>query len=175
MVKSLILIGYMGCGKTVVGKCFAKRKSYDFIDLDEFIETNENNSIYKLFEKGGELGFRKKERFYLEKLLSQNLQAIISLGGGTPCYFDNIDYVIKKEGFQTVYLKTSPKILASRLFEERNHRPIIAHLDTPEDLEEFIAKHLFERVRFYTMAEYQISTNNRSIDDLVDQLEKLLT
>ena len=174
MAKSIILIGYMGCGKTVVGKCFAKRKSYDFIDLDEFIETNENTSISKLFARG-ELDFRKKERFYLEKLLSQNLQVIISLGGGTPCYFDNINYIIQKEGFKTVYLKTSPKILASRLFEERNYRPIIAHLDTTEDLEEFIAKHLFERVPFYTMAEHQISTNNRSIEDLVDQLEKLLT
>ena len=175
MAKSLILIGYMGCGKTVVGKCLAKRKSVDFIDLDEFIEAEENTSISKMFEKGGELGFRKKERFYLEKLLSQNLQAIISLGGGTPCYFDNINYVIKKEGFQTVYLKTSPKILASRLFEEKNHRPMIAHLDTPEDLEEFIAKHLFERVTFYTLAKYHFTTDDRSIEDLVDQIEKLLT
>ena len=175
MAKSLILIGYMGCGKTVLGKCLAKRKSLDFIDLDEFIETEENTSISKIFEKVGELGFRKKERFYLEKLLSQNLRAIISLGGGTPCYFDNINYVIKKDRFQSVYLKTSPKILASRLFEERNHRPIISHLDTPEDLEEFISKHLFERVPFYIMAEYHISTNDRSIEDLVDQLEKLLT
>ena len=165
----------MGCGKTVLGKCLAKRKSLDFIDLDEFIETEENTSISKLFEKVGELGFRKKERFYLEKLLSQNLQAIISLGGGTPCYFDNINYIIKKDGFQTIYLKTSPKILASRLFEERNHRPIIANLNTPEDLEEFIAKQLFERVPFFIIAQHHISTNDRSVEDLVDQLEKLLT
>ena len=165
----------MGCGKTVLGKCLAKRKSLDFIDLDEFIETEENTSISKLFEKVGELGFRKKERFYLEKLLSQNLQRIISLGGGTPCYFDNINYIIKKEGFQTVYLKTSPKILASRLFEEKKHRPMIAHLDTPDDLEEFTAKHLFERVAFYIMAEHHISTDDRSVEDLVDQIEKLLT
>ena len=175
MAKSLILIGYMGCGKTVLGKCLAKRKSLDFIDLDEFIETEENTSISKIFEKVGELGFRKKERFYLEKLLSQNLRAIISLGGGTPCYFDNVNYVIKKDCFQSVYLKTSPKILASRLFVERNHRPVISDLDTPEDLEEFISKHLFERVPFYIMAKYHISTNDRSIEDLVDQLEKLLT
>ena len=175
MAKSLILIGYMGCGKTVLGKCLAKRKSLDFIDLDEFIETEENTSISKIFEKVGELGFRKKERFYLEKLLSQNLRAIISLGGGTPCYYDNVNYVIKKDRFQSVYLKTSPKILASRLFEERNHRPNISHLDTPEDLEEFISKHLFERVPFYIMAKYHISTNDRSVEDLVDQLEKLLT
>ena len=77
----------------------------------------------------GELGFRKKERFYLEKLLSRKPSGVISLGGGTPCYFDNVNYVIKKDRFQSVYLKTSPKILASRLFEERNHRPIISHLE----------------------------------------------
>ena len=175
MAKSLILIGYMGCGKTVIGKCLAKRKSLDFIDLDEFIETKENTSISKLFESGGELGFRKKERFYLENLLSQNLQAIISLGGGTPCYFENINYIIQKEAFQTVYLKTSPKILASRLFEERNHRPMIAHFDMLEDLEEFTAKHLFERVPYYIMAEHHISTDDRSVEDLVHQIEKLLT
>ena len=175
MAKSLVLMGYMGCGKTVVGKCLAKRKSLSFIDLDEFIEAEENITISKLFEKGGELGFRKKERFYLEKVLSENFQTIISLGGGTPCYFDNLNYVVQKEGFQTVYLKTSPKILASRLFEKRNHRPLITHLDTPEDLEEFIAKHLFERVAFYVMAEHHISTDDRSVEDLVDQLEKLLT
>ena len=175
MAKSLVLMGYMGCGKTVVGKCLAKRKSLSFIDLDEFIEAEENITISKLFEKGGELGFRKKERLYLEKLLSQNLQAIISLGGGTPCYFDNINYIIQKEGFKTVYLKTSPKILASRLFEEKNHRPMIAHLDKPEDLEEFTAKHIFERAPFYIMAEHHISTDDRSVEDLVDQIEKLLT
>ena len=109
----------------------------------------------------------------MEKLLSENLQAVISLGGGTPCYFDNLNYVIKKEAF-TVYLKTSPKTLASRLFEERNHRPIISHLDTPEALEEFIAKHLFERVPFYIMAKHHITTDDRSVEDLVDQIEKLL-
>lgn len=174
MVKSLILMGYMGCGKSAIGKLLAERKSIDFIDLDDYIEAEENTTISKIFEQAGELNFRKKERFYLEKLLSENPQAVISLGGGTPCYFDNINYVIQKEGFHSLYLKTSPKTLAVRLFEEKNHRPMIAHLNTPEALEEFIAKHLFERVPFYIMAEHHITTDDRSVEDLVDQIEKLL-
>lgn len=174
MVKSLILIGYMGCGKSALGKSIAANKSLPFIDLDDYIESQENTTISKIFEKEGELYFRKKERLHLENLLSKKIQAVISLGGGTPCYFDNIDYIIQKENFLSLYLKTSPKVLAARLFEEKNHRPMIAHLDSLEALEEFIAKHLFERTPFYLKAEQQLTTDNQSVEALVDQVEKLL-
>jgi shikimate kinase len=174
MVKSLILIGYMGCGKSVIGKRIAARKSLPFIDLDEYIELKEKSTISKIFEKEGELYFRKKERLHLESLLSKNIQAVISLGGGTPYFFDNIDYIIQKKDFLILYLKTSPKVLAARLFEEKNHRPMVAHLDTLEALEKFIAKHLFERTPFYLKAEHQLTTDNQSIETLVGQIEKLL-
>jgi shikimate kinase len=174
MAKSLILIGYMGCGKSVIGKRIAARKSLPFIDLDEYIESKEKTTISKIFEKEGELYFRKKERLHLESLLSKKIQAVISLGGGTPYYFDNIDYIIQKEDFLILYLKTSPKVLAARLFEEKKHRPMVAHLDTVEALEKFIAKHLFERTPFYLKAEHQITTDNQSIETLVSQIEKLL-
>ena len=80
MAKSLILIGYMGCGKTVIGKCLAKRKSLDFIDLDEFIETEEDTSISKIFEKVGELGFRKKNVFIWKNYCHKTLGRLYHLG-----------------------------------------------------------------------------------------------
>jgi shikimate kinase len=173
MVKSLILIGYMGCGKSVIGKRIAARKSFAFIDLDDYIESQEKTTISKIFEKEGELFFRKKERLHLKKLISKNIKAVISLGGGAPCYFDNIDYITQKEDFHSLYLKTSPKVLASRLFEEKSHRPMISHLDTLEDLEKFIAKHLFERAPYYLKAENQLSTDNKSVEALVAKIENL--
>ena len=174
MVKSLVLMGYMGCGKSALGKRLGKLKALPFIDLDDYIESQEKKTISQIFDKQGELYFRKKERFYLEKLLSEDPQAIISLGGGTPCYFDNIDYLVQKKDILTLYLKSSPQTLTSRLFEQKEHRPMISHLEKPEDLKEFIAKHLFERVPFYIKAEYHINTDDKSVDDLVDQIEKLL-
>jgi shikimate kinase len=174
MVKSIVLMGYMGCGKSAVGKRLAALKSLSFIDLDEYIESQEKNTISQIFEQDGELYFRKKERFYLEKLLSKDPQAVISLGGGTPCYFDNIDFVVQKKDILSLYLKTSPKTLAERLFDQKDHRPMIAHLQTLQELEEFIGKHLFERVPFYIKAEHHITTDYHLVDELVNRIEKLL-
>ena len=167
-------MGYMGCGKSAVGKRLAQQKSLSFIDLDEYIESHEKTIISKIFEQEGELFFRKKERFYLEKLLSEDLQAVISLGGGTPCYFDNIDFVVQNKAILSLYLKTSPKTLAERLFDQKDHRPMIAHLKTMNSLQEFIAKHLFDRVPFYIKAEHQITTDHQLVDELVNQIEKLI-
>ena len=174
MVKSIVLMGYMGCGKSAVGKRLAALKSLSFIDLDEYIESQEKKTISQIFEQKGELYFRKKERFYLEKLLSKDPHAVISLGGGTPCYFDNIDFVVQKKDILSLYLKTSPKTLAGRLFDQKDHRPMIAHLQTPQELEEFIGKHLFERVLFYIKAEHHIKTDHHLVDELVNRIEKLL-
>jgi len=174
MIKSLVLMGYMGCGKSALGNKLAQSNSLSFIDLDDYIEIQEKTTIYMIFEKYGELYFRKKERFYLEKLLSENSKAIIALGGGTPCYFDNIDYISKKE-LNTLYLKTTPKELVKRLFEQRDHRPMIAHLKTKEKLEEFIAKHLFERIPYYIKARHHLITDDQSVENLSLKIEKLLT
>ena len=168
-------MGYMGCGKSALGNKLAQSNSLSFIDLDDYIETQEKTSIHMIFEKYGEMYFRKKERFYLEKLLSEDYKAIIALGGGTPCYFDNIDYINKKKDTSTLYLKTTPKALVKRLFEQRDHRPMIAHLKTKEKLEEFIAKHLFERIPYYTKARHHLTTDDQSVENLALKIEKLLT
>ena len=175
MIKSLVLMGYMGCGKSALGKRLAKVKSLSFIDLDDYIQSNEKTTISQFFEKKGELNFRQIERFYLEKLLSEYSQAVISLGGGTPCYFDNIDFVNQREEIVSFYLKTAPDTLAQRLFDQKDHRPMIAHLDSKQELVKFIAKHLFERIPFYNKAQHHISTDHQSIDDLVNKIDGLLT
>jgi shikimate kinase len=174
MTKSLVLLGYMGCGKSALGNKLAQSNPLSFIDLDHYIESHEKTTISMIFEEYGELYFRKKERFYLEKLLSEDAKSIIALGGGTPCYFDNMDYINQKKGTNTLYLKTTPKELVKRLFEQKDHRPMIAHLETKEELEEFIAKHLFERISYYIKAQHHLLTDGHSVEDLALQVEMLL-
>lgn len=174
MVKFVILMGYMGCGKSALGKRLDQSESLSFIDLDGYIESNEKTTISKMFNENGELYFRKKERFYLKKLLSDHPQTIVALGGGTPCYFNNIDYVNQQKDVTTIYLKTTPKVLAQRLFEQKDHRPMIAHINTIQALEEFIAKHLFERIIYYMKAQHHVVTDHISFEDLTQQIKKLL-
>ena len=164
----------MGCGKSALGKTLAQSKSISFIDLDDYIESHEKTTISEIFQNQGELYFRKKERFYLEKLLTANSTSVIALGGGTPCYFDNVDYINKNSSVVTLYLKTSPKVLSQRLFDQKDHRPMIAHLNSIEDLELFIAKHLFERTPFYNKAQNLLLTDDKSLNDLAQHAEKLL-
>ena len=174
MIKTIVLIGYMGSGKSAIGKRLALHKSLSFIDLDEYIESQEKITISKIFQQNGELYFRRKEHFYLEKLLSKKPKAVISLGGGTPCYFSNIDAIVNKKNVISFYLKTSPKFLAKRLFHIKDHRPLISHLQTASELEDFISKHLFERLPYYIKAEYHIKTDTYNIDQLVNQINQLV-
>ena len=164
----------MGSGKSAIGKRLALHKSLSFIDLDEYIESQEKITISKIFQQNGELYFRRKEHFYLEKLLSKKPKAVISLGGGTPCYFSNIDAIVNKKNVISFYLKTSPKSLAKRLFHIKDHRPLISHLQTASELEDFISKHLFERLPYYIKAEYHIKTDTYNIDQLVNQINQLV-
>ena len=164
----------MGSGKSAIGRRLALHKSLSFVDLDEYIESQEKITISKIFQQNGELYFRRKEHFYLEKLLSKKPKAVISLGGGTPCYFSNIDAIVNKKNVISFYLKTSPKSLAKRLFHIKDHRPLISHLQTASELEDFISKHLFERLPYYIKAEYHIETDTYNIDQLVNQINQLL-
>lgn len=174
-MKSLILMGYMGCGKSALGIQIARQTSLPFIDLDQYIESEEKKTISSIFNEQGEIYFRKKERLYMQQLLLTKSNHVISLGGGTPCYFDNIDFLNRQEESFTVFLKTSPKELTQRLYAQKDLRPVIAHLESEEKLEEYIAKHLFERMPFYQKANKTITTDHKTIDSLVDEILGLLT
>lgn len=175
MQQSIILLGYMGSGKSIVGKHLANSLSKPFIDLDNYIENKEKETISSIFKSRGELFFRKLERQYLETLLNQNKPTVVALGGGTPCYYDSMDLILKTNHFLSIYLKTSISELTQRLFSQKEKRPMISHMDTPEALTEFIGKHLFERAPFYERAELKIQTDGKTIEELVDKIIKGLT
>jgi len=148
----IVLLGYMGSGKSTIGKLIAETLGYTFKDLDAYIEKKEEMRIPDIFSEKGEIYFRKKETAYLKAILKENNNIVIATGGGTPCYGDNIETLLDSEDVLTVYLKASIAILTDRLFEELKQRPLIAHLETKPLLNDFIRKHLFERAFYYNKA-----------------------
>ena len=168
----VFLLGYMACGKSTIGKVLAKNIKLKFVDLDNFIEEQEENTISEIFEAQGEIKFRKLERFYLEKLVNSNEDMVVSLGGGTPCYYDSIDYINESNNANTFYLRTQLNVLVERLKLEKDTRPVVKRFNDDE-LFEFIAKHLFERSYYYNKAQHII--NNETIDDTVSQIQSYLS
>lgn len=161
----------MASGKSAVGKILAKQNNLQFIDLDAFIEEREELTISEIFEHKGEIYFRKKEADYLSELLSLEQDLIISLGGGTPCYGNNMQEIIKK-GI-SFYLKASINTIFERLQGETSQRPLVATIGQ-ENLKEYIAKHLFERSAFYDKASHTIVVDAKSLNEISGEIEKLL-
>lgn len=165
------LIGYMGSGKSHVAKTLAKKNGKKIIDLDDEISFRLKQSIPEIFSHKGEIYFRKQERLVLHDLLNTETDAIISLGGGTPCYYDNIELI--NQHSESVFLRTSVPMLAQRILNERETRPLLSRI-TEEELPEFIAKHLFERNSFYSQAKYTVSTDHRTTDEVAEEINRLL-
>jgi shikimate kinase len=148
-MKRIFLIGYMGVGKSTIGKELATRLNLSLIDLDHFIEARYLKSIRKIFEDQGEENFRKIEsRLLHEVALFEDV--IISTGGGTPCFFDNIAQMNEKG--TTVYLSSSPASLAKKLERFVHSRPVLAGR-SGNDLLAFIKESLEARKPFYTQAQ----------------------
>ncbi len=173
-MNSIFLLGYMGCGKSTIGKSLAQKLNIPFIDLDQVIENQENESIKAIFGKRGELYFRKLERQVLQDLIAQESPAVISLGGGTPCYFENMNDLAQSKHY-SVYLKASIPTLAGRLKDEKALRPMIAHLTDDAALTEFIGKHLFERNAFYQKAKLLYAIDGFTVEEIVTDLLATLT
>ena len=166
----VVLIGYMASGKSTIGKMLAEKLNYNFIDLDDYIEASESKSVSQIFETKGEIYFRKQETYYLKELLKSKNNIVLSLGGGTPCFGDNMDAVLNSKNTTSVYLRTSIGALVERLKIEKSKRPLIAHIETDELLIEFIGKHLFERAQYYNKANMVISTDNKAENAIVEEL-----
>ena len=166
----VVLMGYMGSGKSTIGKELATLLNYSFIDLDDHISEKENASISNIFKTKGEIYFRKKESHYLEAITKSKEDIVLALGGGTPCYGKNIEFLIDNKNVVVFYLKLSIPLLAKRLFKERLKRPLISHLNSEEDLLEFIGKHIFERVQFYNKANFTINTDQLSQQDVIEDI-----
>ncbi len=165
-MKNIVLLGYMGSGKTSVAQRLSAVLDRKFIDLDDVIEREENLNINEIFERKGALYFRKIEHQLLKEIISKSENTILSLGGGTPVYFNNMDVLLQNDRLVTVYLNASIQQLSDHLFEQRLSRPLISHVNTKEELTEFIAKHLFERRSDYLKAQYKINTEGKNIDQI---------
>jgi len=167
----IVLLGYMGSGKSTVGKYLATRMNLQFLDLDDYIEKSEGNSIPAIFESRGELYFRKKEFQYLEEICSEKDNFILSTGGGTPCYGLNLETIVMATE-NVFYLKVSIPELVNRLSKEKSKRPLIKSIPV-EDLPEFIGKHLFERNQYYNQANHTIVCDTKETDKIAAEIEML--
>jgi shikimate kinase len=164
---NIILIGYMGSGKSAVGKKLSDVLSFGYIDLDDYIQQKEGKTIAGIFKNRGEIYFRKIESKYLNEVIGANTNSVISLGGGTPCYGHNMDLIKNTENASSVYLKASISSLSERLILEKDQRPLISHIENKDQLNEFIGKHLFERSPYYSQSEITVNTDHKSVDEVV--------
>ena len=162
-MKRIILIGYMGSGKTTVGKALSKETGMMFYDLDWYIESRMRKSVSQIFAEKGEDGFRKIEYNMLHEV-AEFEDVIISCGGGTPCFFDNIDY-LNQQG-DVVYLKATPETLYKHLLMGKVERPLLKGKSS-EELIAYITEHLKERAPFYEKARYTLDVS------VLDEFDKI--
>lgn len=173
-MKKLILLGYMGSGKTTVARQLSDKLGISYHDLDDEISKIEGISIPEIFKLKGEIYFRKKENEILKYFLNSDNENILALGGGTICYGNNLELLKNEPSAILFYLKTSLPELTQRLFREREERPLIAHLDTKDLLEDFIRKHLFERNFYYNQSDFIVETDQKPVDQVAEEILKKL-
>lgn len=170
----IFLIGYMGAGKTTLGKAFAREMSLNFIDLDWFIEERFHKTVQQLFLERGEDGFRELERKMLHEV-AEFEDVVVSTGGGTPCFFDNMEYM--NDCGDTVFLDVEPAVLFRRLRVAKQQRPLLAN-KSDEELMDFICEALQKRHPFYSKAKHLFKADEledkRQIQASVDSLRKKL-
>ena len=166
-MRRIILIGYMGAGKTTVGKALAKELRMPFYDLDWYIESRMHKTVKAIFDERGEAGFRKIEHNMLHEV-AEFEDIIISCGGGTPCFFDNIDYM-NRQG-ETVYLKATPEVLYGHLKMGKTIRPLLLN-KTADEVQAFIREQLAQREPYYSKAKYVLDVN---LKISVEQLRNML-
>ena len=170
----IILIGYMGAGKTTIGKALSKELGIVFYDLDWYIESRMRKTVSEIFAERGEEGFRQIEYNMLHEV-AEFEDVIISCGGGTPCFFDNMDY-LNQQG-QVVYLKAEPEVLYKHLQMAKVERPLLKG-KSKEELLKFIKEQLEKREPFYTKAHYTLDVslmdNYDKIKISVEKIKELL-
>lgn len=158
----IFLIGFMGCGKSTLGKKLATKLGYNLIDLDHKVEEVTGSSIADFFSSNGEEVFRKLESDTL-KTISYPENCVIATGGGTPCYFDNMEWM--NENGLTIYIEMPATALAKRLDNGTGKRPLLEGL-TAEALIAFIEEKIAGRLSYYQKAQHTVSGINLTPDAL---------
>lgn len=164
----IFLIGFMGCGKSYVGRNLAPLLNFEYIDADKYIEEKEGITVKEIFEQKGEEYFRKQEKLFLEQLNPQQ-NIVVSTGGGAPCFFDNMD-VMNNKGI-TVYLNRNKEKTIWRLLKGQYKRPLIAHLNK-EELEKFYDEKLISREPFYVKA--KIHAGDSDVNEIMEMIKSYL-
>lgn len=172
MDEPIFLIGFMGAGKTRFGKRLANKMNLRFIDSDQEIEAENKQTVAQLFDEIGEEGFRNLETKWLEDFSANHV--IVALGGGTPCYNNNME-LIKSKG-KSIYLQLSAGTLTDRLQRSKDKRPLIEPFkDNREKLRNFIEQKLTERETDYKQAHLTFNGQNmtaRRLSELITLLEE---
>ena len=163
----VFLLGFMGSGKTYWGRKLSEKLGMRFFDLDEQIVNSENKPITEIFSTQGEEYFRLKEKEVLHIISESHDTFIMSCGGGTPCYFNNVEYM--NQSGTTVWLNTPMNQLYERLLKERDHRPLLKGL-TDQQVKAFITKKFSDRKIYYEQAEVFIEEENISIDSFIEKV-----
>lgn len=161
----IIIVGYMAAGKTTLGRQLAKEMSLSFYDLDVYIENRMHKTISQLFIERGEQGFREIEQKMLHEV-AEFEDVVISCGGGTPCFFDNMEY-INQQG-ESIYLKASPRTIIEHMGLNTKNRPLMQGKAEEESLA-FVEQHLAEREPHYAKAQKTLNI------DLLNSYEKIKT
>ena len=172
-MRKIVLLGYMGCGKSTIANILSKTINIPFVDLDKIIEEKTNLTINQIFEQHGEIYFRKLEHDVFVELLNSPDNSIIGLGGGTPCYANNHE-LLKGDNVLSIYLKASIETLFERLVSNKSKRPLIAD-KTDEEMKEFIAKHLFDRSFYYNHAQHKVVVDGKTVEETVADILNILT
>ena len=172
-LMNIILLGYMGVGKSLIGQHLSSILNQKFIDLDEYIETKKSKSIHNIFKDSGDIYFRKIESQLLNDCLLNNTNIILSVGGGTPCYNNNMSLINSNENI-SVYLKNRNVELAKRLFLIKECRPLISNIESEEKMIEFVSKHLFEREFFYNQAAIKIDCHGNDVNTICKKIISVL-
>ena len=170
----IFLIGYMGAGKTTLGKAFARAMGLTFVDLDWYIEERFHKTVRQIFTERGEDGFRELEKRMLHEA-GEFEDVVISVGGGTPCFFANMEYM--NQAGETVFLDVNTKVLFRRLKVAKQQRPLLANKND-EELMTFIQEALQKRLPFYTKAKHVFNgerlEDRHQIQQSVERLKELL-
>jgi shikimate kinase len=164
----IFLIGFMGCGKSTMGRTLAAKLGLTFIDLDHYLEERYFKTIPRIFAEEGEDAFRRKERKMLEEVAAFD-QVIVATGGGAPCFFDNIE-LMNQAGF-CIFMDIDAESLIYRLTHARTERPLIKG-KSPEELREFIDALMLKRRPFYEKAQYILKGKEISAEQIIEIVDE---